>query len=44
MIFFFNKIEKYKKNGFEEKIGKSQIVNEETFIDNFINTSNILIL
>ena len=43
---FFNKIEKYKKKGFDKKINKSEIINEESesFIDNFINTSNILIL
>ena len=42
---FYNKIEKYKKNSFEQKIIKNEIVEEnETFIDNFINTSNILIL
>ena len=42
---FFNKIEKYKKKGYDKKIIKEEIIeSDEIFIDNFINTSIILIL
>ena len=43
---FFNKVEKYKKNGFDQKINKSEIIEEDKkdFMDNFINSSTILIL
>jgi len=42
---FFSKIEKNKKNSYDKKIEKSDIVGEEeSFIDNFINASINLIL
>ena len=44
---FFNKVEKFKKKEFDEKIKKSEIIEEDKeddFMDNFINTSIILIL
>ncbi len=42
---FFSKIEKNKKNNYDKKIEKNDIVEErETFIDNFINASINLIL
>ena len=42
---FYNKIEKYKENGYKDKIIKDEIIEGKVyFIDNFINVSNILIL
>ena len=42
---FFNKIEIYKKKEYDKKINKDEIINSnEPFIDNFLNTSIILIL
>ena len=46
---FYNKIEKFKKDGFKKKIKKNDIIEEESddsesFIDNFFNAGNLLIL
>ena len=42
---FFSKIEKFKRKGYDKKINKEEVIDsDKTFIDNFINTSNILIL
>jgi hypothetical protein len=42
---FFTKIEKHKKKGYDKKVNKDEVIeSNETFIDNFFNTSIILIL
>ena len=43
---FYNKLEDYRKDGFKKQIKKNEIIEEEeeSFIDNFYNASNILIL
>ena len=42
---FFTKIEKHKKKGYDKKVNKHEVIeSNENFIDNFFNTSIILIL